>query len=616
MKNKELNKTNSSPGGRRNFFLLFSIMISVSLISVSIMILTIYDHQLTQHEIQLRATVQSQARLIESVALYDIEMAEIINQLDPSYDPSESTIRQIIKALHTYELDLQLTEFTLAEHQGDYINFLVRHRHGNDQLPEPIAYDSQWAEPQRRALNGESGSDIALDYRGEIVLAAYEPVKYLDLGIVAKLDLAEIRAPFIRAVLFGGLSVIVLIIIGTVVFFRISNPVLKRLQNYTQELLNEISERKALQKTLQESEKKFRTVVTNSEEIIYMISKDGTFTLSEGKGLAKLALKPGEVVGSSVFEVYKDYPAMLDDMRSVFKGETVTNEIDIGGIVYRSWYTPNRNDDGEITGLFGFSVDITELRLIESRLRQQQKLESIGTLAGGVAHEINNPINGIMNYAQLLIDRLDPESPLVEFAQEITKETERVASIVCNLLSFARHDKQSHSLADPADIVNNTTMLIKTIIQKDQISFTIDVPENLPKIKCRNQQIQQVLMNLLTNARDALNVRYPEHNVDKILNLQARQFEQDNQRWLRITPEDHGSGIPAEIKERLFDPFFTTKDRTRGTGLGLSISHSIVEEHHGRLTFESKVNEYTRFLLDLPIDNGWILEKNDGKVLH
>ncbi len=265
--------------------------------------------------------------------------------------------------------------------------------------------------------------------------------------------------------------------------------------------------------------------------------------------------------------------------------------------------------------VLGIARDVTERvraeeekRQMESHLRQQQKLESIGTLASGVAHEINNPLMGIMNYAQLIHDRIDPaEGKLREFSAGIIEETERVAEIVRNLLTFSRQDKQSYASARMIDIVESTLSLIRTVIRHDQITLEVDVPDDLPEIKCRSQQIQQVLMNLLTNARDALNERYPEYDPDKTITIRVRPFEKEGRHWLRTTVEDHGSGISAEIREQIFDPFYTTKDRTKGTGLGLSISLSIVQDHHGELTFESTVNQFTRFYLDLPVNNGWDL---------
>jgi len=157
------------------------------------------------------------------------------------------------------------------------------------------------------------------------------------------------------------------------------------------------------------------------------------------------------------------------------------------------------------------------------------------------------------------------------------------------------------------DSVDDTLSVVRTIIRRDQITLEVDVPDDLPKIKCRSQQIQQALMNLLINARDALNERYPEHDPDKIISVTARTFEKEGQQWVRTTVEDHGGGIPAEIRDRVFEPFFTTKDRTKGTGLGLSISHGIVQDHHGELRVECEPGESTRFHIELPVDNGWSL---------
>jgi PAS domain S-box-containing protein len=245
----------------------------------------------------------------------------------------------------------------------------------------------------------------------------------------------------------------------------------------------------------------------------------------------------------------------------------------------------------------------------ETQLRQQQKLEALGTLASGVAHEINNPITGIMNYAQLIVDKAEPGSQSAGYAAEIVQETERVATIVRNLLQFARQEKQAHSPARMADIVEQTLSLVRAVLQHDQITLTVDVPEDLPALKCRSQQLQQVVMNLLTNARDALNAKYPGYHADKTITVRVRPFEQGGRPWLRLTVADQGPGIPPEIQARIFDPFFTTKPRDQGTGLGLSISHGIVKDHNGVLYFETEPGIGTQFHLDLPVDNGWTVEE-------
>jgi len=134
------------------------------------------------------------------------------------------------------------------------------------------------------------------------------------------------------------------------------------------------------ERALQESEEKFKTLVTNTEEIVFMVDKNGTFLLSEGKGLAILGLKPGQVVGTSVFELYKDYPQMLAEMRQTFDGETVTNEVNVDGNYFRNWYTPHKNHEGKIIGILGLSVNITEQKQAEQRLQSyQQRLKALAS---------------------------------------------------------------------------------------------------------------------------------------------------------------------------------------------------------------------------------------------
>jgi signal transduction histidine kinase len=200
------------------------------------------------------------------------------------------------------------------------------------------------------------------------------------------------------------------------------------------------------------------------------------------------------------------------------------------------------------------------------------------------------------------------ERQRAEFAHEIISETERVSVIVRNLLQFARQEKQTHSPARIEDIIESVLSLMRTVLRHDQIRVKTDIPEDLPLIKCRSQHIQQVIMNLLTNARDALNDKYHGQHGDKEIEICCRVLEKSGQSWVRVTVGDHGGGIADAIRDRIFDPFFTTKPREQGTGLGLAISHGLVKEHHGNLHFETEPGRGTRFHLDLPVNNGWMLE--------
>ncbi|RJO67913.1 MAG: sensor histidine kinase [Myxococcales bacterium] len=245
----------------------------------------------------------------------------------------------------------------------------------------------------------------------------------------------------------------------------------------------------------------------------------------------------------------------------------------------------------------------------EAQLRRQQKLETIGVLASGIAHEINNPINIMMNYGELIQDTVGPDSPLYPYAAQIIAESERVGKIVKNLLAFARQEGQAYAPAWTTDVIEAGLSLVRSIARKDQIALVVDVPERLPRIQCRSQQLQQVLMNLVTNARDALNEKYPSHHDDKQILVTAGEFAIDDRPWVRITVEDHGPGVPEDLRAKIFEPFFTTKPRDQGTGLGLPVSRAIVHEHKGVLWLESEPGRWTRFHVDLPVDDGWRLDE-------
>lgn len=243
-----------------------------------------------------------------------------------------------------------------------------------------------------------------------------------------------------------------------------------------------------------------------------------------------------------------------------------------------------------------------ERRYAEAQVIQASKLASVGELAGGVAHEINNPINGIMNCADILMSSVREGTRERQYVELIRSEADRVAIIVRNLLTFSRQEREEHSQARLTDIVNVVLSLSGKSIAKAHIDLTVDVPEDLPKVRCRSERIQQVLMNLIINALHALEERYPGADPNKKLFIRGAVVSLFGRRHMRLTVEDYGTGIDPTHIDRLFDPFFTTKGRDKGTGLGLSVSDGIVKEHGGTLSVESEFGNFTRFHVDLPLD--------------
>ena len=316
--------------------------------------------------------------------------------------------------------------------------------------------------------------------------------------------------------------------------------------------------------------------------------------------------KKEDVIGKTILEVSPDIEKFWIERygRVQSTGEPMTftsysAELDRFYEVYAF-----RPSEGMFATIFN---DVTDKMEAQEKVHQKQRLESIGTLAGGVAHEINNPINGIINYGQLILDSEDTNEENREYVTEIIRESERISSIVRNLLRFSRFERENHSLARIEDIIDTTVSLVKAIFRNDQITVRVSTGKDMHPVKCRSNQIQQVLMNLLINSRDSLNRKYPTYHADKVIDLSCYEVEIDGSIWMRITIEDRGVGIPKDVQPKIFEPFFTTKTKDEGTGLGLSISHGIISDHKGRLYFKSIEDKFTRFYIELPVDNGWQL---------
>lgn len=263
-----------------------------------------------------------------------------------------------------------------------------------------------------------------------------------------------------------------------------------------------------------------------------------------------------------------------------------------------------KHTDDEIGLLVdGFNNMLSKIQTHEMELMKSGHLAAIGELAAGVAHEINNPINGIINYAQIIANKSEKGSKENEIANRIIKEGDRIANIVKNLLSFSRQKKEERLEVSIHEIFHGALELIERALQKDSIIIKVDISRELPQVAVNPQQIQQVFINIISNSRYALNKKYPQKHDDKILEISGEETMVDNQRYVRISFYDYGIGISPAVINRVMEPFFTTKSRGEGTGLGLSISQNIVNAHNGKLTIDSVEAEFTKVELILPCNN-------------
>lgn len=243
-----------------------------------------------------------------------------------------------------------------------------------------------------------------------------------------------------------------------------------------------------------------------------------------------------------------------------------------------------------------------EIRKVDSiRIAQ---LAAIGELAAGVAHEVNNPINGIINFAQLLLDDSKEGLNQSEILQRIVNEGERIATIIYNLLSFARETEDTFSVVDLDEVVRDSISLVEHQLKYDGIEIKTDLMNPPHLIRGNFSQLQQVILNLISNSRYALNERYREASGEKKIEITSQDITIENVKYCRVTVRDFGTGIPQSILDKMFEPFFTSKPATKGSGLGLSISYAIVSNHNGLLRVDSILNKYTDLIIEIPTSEG------------
>src|SRR4030042_3077236 len=245
--------------------------------------------------------------------------------------------------------------------------------------------------------------------------------------------------------------------------------------------------------------------------------------------------------------------------------------------------------------------DITETKKLQEESFRAHQLASIEKLGAGVSHEINNPINGIINCAQMLLDENGLNNDRIEILHRIITAGHRIATIVGNLLSFSRKREEELDWTSVKQLVSEVLKLVGTQLLKEKIDVKIIIPDDIPRIRAREYQIQQVFLNLISNARYALNKKYPNTNEKKALEIKGELVKRNDNQCVKITFSDNGNGIPVDIWNRVFDPFFTSKSTGEGTGLGLSISRSIIKNHAGKVYFETLEGEFTKMIIELPV---------------
>ena len=383
----------------------------------------------------------------------------------------------------------------------------------------------------------------------------------------------------------------------------------------------DITDRKRAELSLAEERYLLRTLIDNLPNYIYIKDRECRFLLGN-RAVAELmgAASVDALVGKSDFDYYPaakaeqfyhdDRQVIFDEIDLVDKEEEIIDHMG-----QKSWAStskfPLRNLDGEVTGLVGIGRDITSLkkaeeerRKLEAQLLHSQKMETVGTLAAGIAHDFNNILSIINGYTELLLLGTFAEEKRKDILTKIHQAGQSAAGLVSQLTAFSSKQVIQPRTVNLNSVLRNISQMLQRIIG-EKISIELDLAANLWDVKIDPIQVEQIVVNLAANARDAMpdggklsieTKNFASHEVAVLsLNQPLEPCEH-----VRLAISDNGCGIPKDVQRRVFEPFFTTKEMHKGTGLGLATVFGIVQQNTGGITLESEPGAGTRIAIFLP----------------
>ncbi len=374
--------------------------------------------------------------------------------------------------------------------------------------------------------------------------------------------------------------------------------------------ITDISELERRRRALAESEETLRTLVTHSRPIIFMLDREGTFVLSEGGMLSALGLRPGEVVGRSAFEMYADHPDILEGIRRALAGEVVEKSVELGGRWFEVFYSPWKDAEGQVRGVIGMGVDVTdrvvaerERAELEKQVQTLRSLEAISSLAGGVAHDFNNMLQAILGYTDLCLDRPNLDGEVASHLHLIRASAERAATLTSQLLAFGRRQVLETADFELNELVAGLETLVRRLLG-EHTRLVVSPDPGAGTVHGDRGQLEQAVMNLVLNARDAMpkggHLWIETHRVEFAAAERARRPWAAQERYSLLVVRDDGIGMSPEVQSRVFEPFFSTKEGGRGTGLGLATVFGVVRQHGGMIEVSSSPGAGTEFRVFLP----------------
>ncbi len=569
---------------RRKGIHLILIMVLVSMAVGGVSIAFLYRTTMDGQTARLVETALSRARMIEAVARFDKKY----NDRPVTGGAYTATLGQIREAHKNFRGFGKTGEFTLAKRDGDQIVFLLSHRHRKVTSPAPVSFSSDLAEPMRAALEGRSGTMVGLDYRGEKVLAAFEPVKELDLGIVAKIDLIEVQTPFITAALSALAISVLFIVAGGLLFKRTGRPIIKHLEK---------------------SEAKYSEIVETAQEGVWIISSSGQTSFTNQRMAEILGYLPDEMLDRSVLD-FMDESAQAEAIIKLNRRREGISEIHEfcfrhkdGRDVWTSIAAnPLYDENGNFSGSLGMISDITERKqaeqqLIAAKQEAERANRAKSDFLSRMSHELRTPLNAILGFSQLMrLDEQRMDEEQQEAVEHIFEAGEHLLYLINEILDIARIDaeKMALSIEDvPLETVfNSTLMLVRNLALAKGVTIR-ELPVEIPWVHADIKRLKQIMVNLLSNA-----IKYNSKGGKVTIT-----FPSALEGRVRINITDTGIGIKPGDQAAVFDPFYRVAlkgETVEGTGIGLSVVKKLVETMDGHIGVKSEYGQGSTFWIELP----------------
>jgi len=360
-------------------------------------------------------------------------------------------------------------------------------------------------------------------------------------------------------------------------------------------------------KTLARLQAARKKVFENNPDLILVIKPDGTIVEANPSAEDKLGNGSGGIIGTTISDLFHSTSSSSGHFLDVLSGgrENISLELTGSGTEYLVSISTLKNQPEEEDAYLLIARDISEQKTHRIETIKASKLAAMGELSVGVANEINNLTNGLINYSQILSDEIKEtaggNNQSLELLHNVINEGERISQIVQQLLFFNTNRTQIKEAVKVNKVIEDSLALTKHQFRYDAIDVAIRFPDIVPSVKVNVQEMQHVFLNILSNARYALNQRYPGQHDKKRIEIKGEITASNEQQHLKVMCTDFGTGIHPNILTRVFEPFFSTKPEGVGTGLGLSICRSIVEDNNGTFEIESTLDDHTSIIMELPV---------------